>query len=255
MAGAAALFSAPLSPHITEISPQTFPSLALLPLHITSADPLSLDPSASATLHLQSRGATSVHVQALSKNAFFSKYFPPLTAFFSLRCVSRLTTGHELSMRLTSHTGWKGCIHCAQLWASLLLLRLERILVRKKQVHWVRFFFLKQKFLSEQRSKDVVMTRYCVRSAQTTFKIRFYEVSPGSSCLKVTIWKNKRKTQVHANHSTFHQECTCSRATCPSHSESSQQLQRKQLTEDMERETGWGGWSLQYSQGNDGKGA
>lgn len=99
---AAALFSAPLSPHITEISPQTFPSPALLPLHITSADPLSLDPSASAPLHLQGRderrGAHGVQVQTQHKNAFFST--SPPAAFFSSRRISRLTTGHELSMSL-----------------------------------------------------------------------------------------------------------------------------------------------------------
>lgn len=47
---AAALFSAPLSLHITQISPQTFPSPALFPLHITLLDPFFLDLSLCASL-------------------------------------------------------------------------------------------------------------------------------------------------------------------------------------------------------------
>lgn len=143
---AAALFSAPLSPHITEISPQTFPSPALLPLHITSADPLSLDPSASAPLHLQGRderrGAHGVQVQTQHKNAFFSTSPPRcILLFASYKQVNHWPWAVNESLPdLTSHTGCKGCVLCAQLWASLLLL-LVRMLVGRKLVHRVRMIF------------------------------------------------------------------------------------------------------------------
>lgn len=39
----------------------------------------------------------------------------------------------------------------------------------------------------------------------------FRKISTGSSTLKVTMWKKKRKAKVHANHFTYNQRCTCLR--------------------------------------------
>lgn len=153
-----------------------------------------------------------MHVQALSKKAFFSKYPRCILLSASYEQVNhwpRAVNEADKSYRLQ-----RVCSLCTAMSKSPAATGKNFSRVKnqnkKQQVNRVFCFLYNRNSKVQQRSRYVTMTKCCVRSAQTAFKSRFCRVSAGSSNLNVTMRKHKRKENVQANHSTFHQGCTCS---------------------------------------------